>query len=86
MEDEKTINQWNNGFSIRVICCHDSFENRKDFVEYEKPALIKAVCDAIQKSPRIIRKIGDISYYQATEIIALQRPEIEIIFESKQPN
>ena len=81
---EKTADIYDAGFSVRVLMKTEvPFPERRRFLrENQKDFLLWAI-NEIKERPKIMRKIGDIRFYNPVEIINLKIPEVEIKFEVK---
>ena len=81
---ENEIDVFETGFSVRVLCnSQTTQQKRKKFLEENKREFLIWIIEAIQEKKRITNKIGDVCFYEPTEIIFLKIPEVEIKFEVK---
>lgn len=70
-------------FSIPLLLRSDSFEARKKFVLENKEKLISIALRDIQNSTKVKNKVGDLSFYELSEITVRRVPEVEFTFSVK---
>lgn len=81
---DRDIDVYGEGFSVRVLFRTDiSFEDRKRFLKENRMEFLLWVIGEVSNSKRMVKKIGDISFYKPVEIINLRMPEVEVKFEVK---